>query len=566
MKKVLALVLVLALAVSLVACGGAAPAPSEPAASGAASGEAAAGNTNGIYMGTPDADTVTINISSEPPEMNSVTTTDATAINVMRHVYEGLTALDPNNDPVPGVAESWETSEDGLVWTFHLREDSVWSNGEPVTANDFVFAITRHFTPEAGAPYAGTWAAYIAGAADLLSGNAGPEALGVKAVDEHTLEITLNAPCAYFLNLMSFPSFYPINEKFYTEVGMEDGYALDADKMLYNGPYTMASWEHEAEIVLQKNENYWDKANKAFIPTVKMKMIADSGAAMTAFEAGELDMVGLNGEQVEYMKGQGITPAQYADGTPAYVEFNTVTGSPILANAKVRVALTMAIDAQSYITNVAKSSYLPADGMTPPVVGGGKYTDARGPLIERTDDYAAVKAMFEEGCAEVGVAPADVKLNYVTDDGDNAYKMAAFIQNQWKDHLGLTEEQVIINAMPFKSRLQAMQDKTFDVCLALWGPDYDDAMTYLDMFMTDNGNNHTGWSNAEYDKMITDAYAEGDPAKHQEIMINAEKLLMQEMPIGPIYFRVRDYVCSDKFSGEVRTAFQDAVMTYATLN
>ena len=566
MKRALALVLVLALAVSLVACGGAAPAPAESGAP-AASGEAAtpaAGMTNGLYAGTPDADMITINIASEPPEMNSVTTTDATAINVMRHVYEGLTSLDPNNQPVPGVAESWETSEDGLVWTFHLRADSVWSNGDPVTANDFVFAMTRHFTPETGAQYAGTWAAYIAGAEDLLSGKAGPEALGVKALDEHTLEITLKAPCAYFLNLMSFPSFYPINEKFYMEVGAEDGYALDADKMLYNGPYTMTEWQHDDHITLVKNDNYWDKANKAFIPTVKMVMITDSGAGLNAFRAGEVDMIGLSGEQVELMKAEGCTPAQYADGTPAYLEYNTVTAStPALSNAKVRQALTLAVDAQSYITNVAKSSYLPADGMTPPVVGGGKYTDVRGSLIERTDDYAAVKALFEEGCQEAGVDPATINLRYLTDDGDNAYKMAAFIQNQWKEHLGI---ETTIEAMPFKSRLQAQSDKNYDVCLALWGPDYDDAMTYLDMFVTDGGNNHTGWSNAEFDQLIADAYAEGDPAKHMEIMVQAEKLLMEEMPIGPVYFRVRDYICSDKFTGIVRTAFQDGVAIYATLN
>ncbi len=560
MKKALALVMALALVLSLAACGNAASTPA-----GAESGAAQSGAT-GLYPGTPDADTVVTNITSEPPEMNSITTTDATAINILRQVNEGLTAQNADNEAVPGVAKDWTVSEDQLVWTFNLREDSVWSNGDPVTANDFVFAMTRLFTPESGAQYAGTWATYIKGAEDLLSGKGTADGLGVKALDDHTLEITLNAPCAYFANLVSFPSFFPMNEKFYTEVGMEDGYALDLDKLLFNGPYIMSEWQHDDHVTLTKNDKYWDKDNKALIPTIKMVMISDSGAALNAFQAGEVDMIGLNGEQREMLAAEGVDVKQYADGTPAYLEYNVTdtASTPALANAKVRKAITLAIDAESYCKNVAKNSNMAADGMVPPVVGGGKYTEKRGSLIERnTEDYTEVKAMFEEGCKEAGVDPASIDLKYITDEGDNAYKMAAFIQAQLQEHLGL---KMHIDPMPFKQRLEAQSKKDYDLCLALWGPDYDDAMTYLDMFVTTSGNNHTGWSNAEYDALIEKAYAEGDPEKHMELMIEAEKLLMDEMPIGPIYFRVRDYVTSDKFSGVIRNAFQDGVMTYATLN
>ena len=158
--------------------------------------------------------------------------------------------------------------------------------------------------------------------------------------------------------------------------------------------------------------------------------------------------------------------------------------------------------------------------------------------------------------------PASINLNYVTDEGDNAYKTAAFIQNQWKEKLGI---EATVTQMPFKSRLQAQTDKTYDVCFALWGPDYDDPLTYLDMFVTDSGNNHTGWSNAEFDELIASSYTEADAAKREEIMINAEKLLMEEMPIGPVYHRIRDYITADKLTGVVRTAFQDIVMHYATI-
>ncbi len=564
MKKALALVLALTMALSLAACGNTA-APTESGASGASG--AADPAAAAMYPGTADPDTVVVNISSEPPEMNSITTTDATAINLMRHVLEGLTVLDPQNKAVPGVAESWTTSEDGLTWTFTLRKDSVWSNGDPVTANDFVFGLTRLFTPEAVAPYAGTWATYIKGAAELLSGEGTAEGLGVKALDDYTLEITLSAPCSYFANLLAFPSFYPVNEKFYTEMGMEDGYALDMDKMLFNGPYVMSEWQHDDHITLTKNDNYWDKANRAMIPKIKMMMITDSNAGLTAFQTGDIDMIGLTGEQVKMLEAEGAQIGQYADGTPAYLEFNVSdsASSPAMANAKVRRAITLAVDAEGYCRNVAQNSNMAADGMVPPVVGGGKYTEKRGALIERpTDgDYTEVKALFEEGCKEAGVDPASMDLKYVTDEGDSAYKMAAYIQDQLQKNLGL---KIHIESMPFKQRLEAQTNKQFDICLALWGPDYDDAMTYLDMFTSTSGNNHTGWSNAEFDKIIEDAYAEGDPDKHADLMIQAEKLLMEEMPIGPIYFRVRDYITSAKFSGVVRNAFQDGVLTYATLN
>lgn len=584
MKKALALVLALTMTLGMAACG--TTASSAPASGSAAAGDSSTASsasttassasttgtatgsmTNGLYPGTPDPESVTINITSEPPDMNSVTTTDATAIAIMRDVLEGLTSLDQENKPVPGVAESWDISEDGLVYTFHLRQDAVWSNGEPVTANDFVFAWTQLFTASTGANYATTWQTYIKGAEEALAGDAA--ALGVKAVDDYTFEVTLNNPCAYFLNLMAFPSFYPVNEAFWTEVGGVDGYGRDADKMLYNGPYVMSEWQHESQVTITKNDQYWDKDNKAFIPTVYMKMINDSGAALNAFQAGELDMVGLSGEQVQLLTAEGVTPGQYEDGTPAYLEYNTNGGTPSseavgkgLANAKVRKALTYAIDAQSYIDNVAKSSYLPADGMVPGAIGNGEYSSARGSLIDRAMPVEDIKAMFDEGLKEAGITAADFTPVITTDEGDSAYKMVAFIQNQWKEKLGI---EATVQQLTFKSRLDAQTKQNYDVCVALWGPDYDDALTYLDMFLSGVGNNHTGWSNEEYDNLIMSSYSETDAAARQDILIQAETILMEEMPIGPIYFRVRDYVMADKLTGVTRTAFQDVVMHYAKL-
>ena len=576
MKKALALVLALTMTLGMAACG--TTASSAPASGSAAAGDSSTASststtgtatgsmTNGLYPGTPDPESVTINITSEPPDMNSVTTTDATAISIMRDVLEGLTSLDQENKPVPGVAESWDISEDGLVYTFHLRQDAVWSNGEPVTANDFVFAWTQLFTASTGANYATTWQTYIKGAEEALAGDA--TALGVKAVDDYTFEVTLNNPCAYFLNLMAFPSFYPVNEAFWTEVGGVDGYGRDADKMLYNGPYVISEWTHEDHVTMTKNDQYWDKENKAFIPTVNVVMIADSNAAINSFQGGELDMVNLNGDQKAMFEAEGCVTAQYDEATCSYMEYNLTDGvsseavQKALNNAKVRTAMTLAIDSDSYNKNIAKNSNTVANGMVPEGITEGVYGEARGNLIDRSMSEEEIKALFDEGMSEAGVDVADFKPVITTDDTDAAKQFATFIQNQWKEKLGFDSS---VEQITFQSRLDKQTKKTFDVIPSLWSPDYNDPMTYLDMFVTDSGNNHTGWSNAEYDELIANAMVEADADTRTQMLIDAEKILMEEMPVGPTYCRVRDYLCSDKLTGVVRSAFQETVMHFAKI-
>lgn len=573
-KRLVSLVLAMAMGASLMltAC---TPAPANTASSGSGSTSSTDGASSGTddtattgYPGTADANSVTINIASEPPELNSILTTDSTAISILRDTMQGLTVLDQENNAVPGVAESWTISDDGLVYTFKLRQDSKWTNGDPVTAKDFYFAISTHFTAETAANYASTWAPYIKGANEYLNGKAKLEDVGLKVVDDYTFEITLARPCTYFLSICAFPSFLPVNEKAYNEIGAT-AYGKDADKIVTNGPYKVEKWIHEDSVVLTKDTSFWDSASYSSIPTINMKMISESNAALNAFQAGEVDMIGLSGEQVKLMQSEGITAPKYEDGSPGYIEFNIVregANGKALAQKEVRQALTLALDVQSYITNIAQNSNLVANSFTPNVVLGadGKYGDKLGEILKRPTDgnYADIKKMFEDGLAKAGVAATDLKLSILTDEGDSAQKMCAFFQQQWKDNLGID---VAVNQRPFKSRLADQSSGNFDMCFALWGPDYNDAMTYLDMFITNGGNNHTGWSNAEFDELIESAYNEVDATKREGTLIEAEKLLLEEMPIGPVYHRVRDFICSDKLSGVVRTAFQEISMKWAVM-
>ena len=571
MKKELALVLALALALSLAACGGSpAPASSSAAGSTSTAQPAASGTmtTNGLYPGTADPEAVTYNAAAEPGDMNSVTTTDSVSISIMRDTMEGLTSLDQNSEPIPGVAETWDVSDDGTVYTFHLRDDAVWSNGEKITADDFVFAWTQLFTPETGASYGGTWASYIKGAQEMIDGTGDASGLGVKALSENTLEVTLTHPCTYFLSLTAFPNFYPINEDFWNEVGGVEKYGRSADTMLYNGPYVISEWTHEDHVTMTKNDQYWDKENKAFIPTVNVVMIADSNAAINSFQGGELDMVNLNGDQKAMFEAEGCVTAQYDEATCSYMEYNLTDGvsseavQKALNNAKVRTAMTLAIDSDSYNKNIAKNSNTVANGMVPEGITEGVYGEARGNLIDRSMSEEEIKALFDEGMSEAGVDVADFKPVITTDDTDAAKQFATFIQNQWKEKLGFDSS---VEQITFQSRLDKQTKKTFDVIPSLWSPDYNDPMTYLDMFVTDSGNNHTGWSNAEYDELIANAMVEADADTRTQMLIDAEKILMEEMPVGPTYCRVRDYLCSDKLTGVVRSAFQETVMHFAKI-
>ena len=331
---------------------------------------------------------VAVNLASEPPQMTSFLTTDIASGTVLRHLVVGLTTLDENDQAVPGIAQSWEVN--GNTYTWKLRKDAKWNNGDPVTAHDFEFAFDELFRTSNGSGYASTWAAYVEGAEAVMAatsidicpiiadekdlanakwdeesgyyvdgenhpiadqdknkvdeyGDPQYEACaqsdaeakeqekaieaayankGWKALDDYTFEVTYTGPYPYIPDLMAFYSFLPLNEKLYEEYGGLKGYGQDADKIACNGAFTIAAWTHEDSIVLEKNENYYDK-DKVKLNKIEFKMIQDSAAALNAFENGDLDMVGLNGEQYRRYAEEGKTTYAFDDGGNWYFQFNT---------------------------------------------------------------------------------------------------------------------------------------------------------------------------------------------------------------------------------------------------
>ena len=543
-KKLLAVILVLAMSVSMLA------------GCGSKDKDAQSSADRSAYPGTAEEKAITVNIAQEPPEMFSVTMTDTVSFSVLRHVVENLVMLDEYDKVIPGVAKDWKQSKDGLTYTFNLREGMKWTNGEPVTANDFVFAWKSLLTPEFASDYAYFGYIFKNGLA-YNTGEATADELGFKAVSDYELEVTLENPASYFLSTLAFGVFAPVNEKAYNEFGTT--YGTDADKMAYNGPFKMTAWEHESKVVLEKNPDYFN-ADKIELEKITMVMINDSNATLNSFKAGEVDVVGLTGDQTKALKAEGFPVFTYDDGACFYMEFNVE--DPFVSNANLRKAITYAIDKQAFVDAILKNNSKAAVSFTAPALNGlkKKFNEEVGELVP-VIDVAKAKDLYNTALDELGVD--SIELTMLTDDGDQPMKMGAFVQEQLKQNLGLD---IKVESMPFKSRLERMSNKDFSIVFAGWGPDYNDPMTFLDMFETGNGNNHTSYSSAAYDELLDKVRVELNAKTRFGYLMDLEKLLMEDLPIGPVYWRSRDYVLSGKIkSGAVRTAFQDMNYRYVKL-
>ncbi|WOC31691.1 MULTISPECIES: peptide ABC transporter substrate-binding protein [Caproicibacterium] len=581
-KKFLAVLLAGTMAVSMAACGGtttsstSASGTDSSAADSTASGTASTTDTstsnpfaNSQYPGTSDSDSVTLNLGAEPPELNSSQTTDAVSADILRMTIDTLTQLDAKDQPIAGAAKSWDISADKKTYTFHLRDGMKWSNGETVTAKDYLYGWELAMDQSNGSGYGFIIYDNVKGGEDYFNATKTPAAkrtaaekakvaaaeknLGCKVIDDKTIQIEFVNPIPYALQLMSFQTYCPVNQKAYESIGA-DKYAKEANQIVTNGAYKISEWVHDDHITLVKNNDYWNAKN-INIPKVKFVMIKDTNTAMNALKGGQVDCIGLTGDQITQLKNEGQPLVPYEEGTNCYLQYNTK--DKILANTKIRQALGMAINTKSFCDDVLKDGSTVAPGLVPGTIGGANgETYAKG----RTESYATydaakAKTLFEEGLKELGMTKDQLKLTFTCDDTSNSQQDAAFLQEQWKSTLGIT---IDLKAMPFKSRIKAMDDGDFQIVMALWAPDYNDALTYLDMWMTDNGNNYGKYSNPEYDKLVKAAIAESDSVKRQDDLLKAEKLVVEtDCAAFPLYFRVKTYTCSKKLSGLTRTPFQE---------
>lgn len=487
-----------------------------------------------------DEQVLNLYIGDDLPNMDISKATDTYSFLMMANTMEGLVRLDETGTAQPGLAESWEISPDSKTYTFKLR-DAKWANGEAVTANDFVYSWKRTLNPDIGSQYS-FMLYWVKGATEYNQGKGSDAEVGVKALDDKTLQVTLNNPTPFFLNQMSFPIFFAQNQKFVEEKG--DKYGTSFDTILANGPFKMTAWEHDTSVTLEKNADYWDATNVA-LETVSYQVIKDSTAAANMYEAGQIDRVGLVRDHVDRYKD---TPefSLKPELTNGYIIFNPATKG--LDNAKIRTAMTWAIDRDMYADIVYHNGTVGATGFVPNGTSdsaGGDFRKSAGDTLTKKTD-AEVKAMFEEGLKEAGISAADLKLELLVDDSDVAKKSSELLQEQWRSKLGIT---VNVQSVPFKLRLDKEKNMQYQIGLSLWGADYNDPMTFLDLFLADSEFNKVKYNNPKYDELINKAKAEADTKKRAQYLVEAEKLLMKDMPIGPVFFRGKAFATKEYVKG-----------------
>ncbi|MGB7367091.1 peptide ABC transporter substrate-binding protein [Carnobacterium jeotgali] len=475
--------------------------------------------------------------SAELPNMDSAKSTDVVSGTVLNNVNEGLYRQNPENELELGMAaEEPEVSEDGLTYTFKIKEDAVWSNGEPVTANDFVYAWARLATPATASEYSYMIDGVVKNASAILTGDMEPSEIGAKAIDDKTLEVQLEKAVPYFKDLLTLPMFLPQNEAFITEQG--DKYATNSDTVLYNGPFVLDEWDGTGlSWVLNKNEDYWDK-DTVKLDTINVDVVKETSTAINLYDTGAVDRITLSGEYVQTKQGDPELKTQPTSSV-FYFKFNQQRNGEEtpLANENIRKAIAMSFDKQAFADTVLQNGSIPANGLVPAKLAadpasGEDFREQSGDLL--TFDVKQAQEYFKKGLEELGVD--SINLEILGDDTENAKKSLEFMQAQLTSNLPGLE--ISLRNVPFKVRLDADTKQDYDIEMAGWGADYGDPINFLELFHSENGNNKSSYANADYDALVESAQTNvTDLEGRWEDMLEAEKILMETGGIAPIYQR-----------------------------
>lgn len=477
----------------------------------------------------PAEQIIRYNIGGEPETLDPAKMTGLPEGTLENAMFEGLVRYDAQNKIQPAMAESWNVSKDQLTYTFKLR-DAKWSNGDPVTAEDFKFAWLRALDPELASDYA-YQLYYIKGAEAYNTKEGKKENVAVRVVDPKTLEVTLNAPTNQFLGLTAFQTFYPLNKKV---VEQHPNWHASPEFFVCNGPFLLEKWERKQKITLVKNSNYWDeKAVK--LQKLEFYTIEDNNTAYTMYKTGQLDFLEQPPTQeISALKGKPDYKI-YPDTSVYFYRLN-VTKKPF-DNPKVRKALAMAIERQPIVDNIGQAGQKPAfafvpygfyekDGRDFRNVGGNNYFSEN--IAE------AKKLLAEAGYPEgKGFPKTEIMIN----NNELHVKIAQAVQQMWKKNLGIN---VGIANKEWQVYLKDQHEMNYDIARAGWSPDYLDPMTFMDIFVKDGGNNSTGWGTASYDALVKMANSTGDNTVRMKALHDAESLLMRDLPIIPVYFYTND--------------------------
>ncbi|SDN50428.1 peptide ABC transporter substrate-binding protein [Acetanaerobacterium elongatum] len=540
MKRKIAFLLSLTMIFALVltACGSNATPSASSAATGASSAAPSVSNTAAgkqlVAQLGPNPETI-------DPALNS----SVDGGNMLLFAYDCLLGIDKGEKIIPGAAEKWETSADGLTWTFHLRKGLKWSDGSPLTAKDFVYSWKRVADPKTAAPYGETVLGMVKGFAEAAGGN--PDALAVSAPDDSTFVVVLDHPCSYFDKLAAFQTLSPVNQATIEKNG--DAWATKPETYICNGPFYIKEWVPSSYILFAKNPNYWDAASIK-LDSIKLLLIEDSNAAYAAYKTGEAMMIKyVPAAEIPSLKGN---PEFHVDPSlsVSYISLNDTLKQ--FSDPRVRQALSLAIDRKYLAETLLNGIHTPATGIVctgitdwdgssfPANANGGKgYIDSSDPAANLEQ---AKKLLAEAGYPDGKNFPA---ITYSTNDAGYNKTVAEYLQQAWQK-LGITVKVDIVEWATFTPLRRAGD---YISSRNGWGFDYNDPSNILDLFMTTNGNNDGKYTSADYDAMMKKAAAETDPKTRFGYLHQAEDILMKDMGCIPLTNKEEFYLQSPKITG-----------------
>ena len=480
---------------------------------------------------------------SEPRELDPGLASGTVESNIINNMFIGLTERDPETlEPKPGVAVSWTVSDDGTVYTFKLRKDALWSDNKPVTAHDFEFAWKRVLNPKLASEYAYIMY-YIKNAKAFFEGKVkDPNQIGVKALDDHTLKVTLEGPTPFFIGLTAFYTYMPVPKHVVTKHPMRE-WAREGI-LVSNGAYKLAEWKFNKHVKVVKNDLFWDaktvKVKEAyFYPT------EDIDTEEKSFQAGELHWTNEVPSlkiplYLKKKKREKTSPFRAAPALAVYFYRLNVNRKP-LDDVRVRKALALAIDRKLIVERVTRAGQTPALSVTPPNVDGYTYKTNNWDVSATKEQVAKAQKLLAEAGYPNGKGFPKIEILYNTQEDHK--KVAIAIQQMWKKNLNVN---IGIMNQEWKVYLNSTKTENYDISRAGWIGDYIDPNTFLDMWITDGGQNNTGWGNKKYDSLITQASQTLDKTKRHGMLKEAEAILMDELPIIPIYYYVSTHLVSEK--------------------
>lgn len=489
---------------------------------------------------------ISIYLREDPPQLDSTRSTDTVSGMVLGHVMEGLLRYDENFEIAPALAERWEI--DGTKATFWLRDDLRWSNGQPITAHDFVFAWRTTLDPKVGSQYSFIFYP-IKNAEAANTGKMPLESVGVRALDDQTLEVELEQPIAYFDKLVAFTTYVPINEEFYKSTNGRFG--ADADTLLYSGPFIMSSWVHGATARFEKNPYYWDAENIHLDAINAAYITSDSNTLLNLYKDNRIAMVDLTAEMLEGAMQQRWHLDRFMDGSVFYIEFNHRPGR-ITGNLNLRKALRYAQDDGELVDRVIKlPGYLPAKSVFPIWLRGVEDTFREEyPAPESEYNVKLAREYLEKAKQELGITEFP-PLVMLSDTTPVATIASQYYQEVFKKNLGL---EIVIDPQIFRQRLAKMASGEFDLVLGGWGPDYNDPLTFADLFASWNLNNRGHFNNAELDAQVRIAQNSMDTKVRMDAFGKVQDILFDQVVFIGNYERGRVYATHPQLKGTVRRA------------